>query len=236
MFMFKLKNKNVKGTTMTLNILYEDNHIVVCHKAAGVATQSRKISEPDMVSLLKKHIYQNSIQKKEPYLAVIHRLDQPVEGLLVFGKTPFAAKELNSQLNRGGFGKHYQALLSSCPSKSQGTLTDYLVKNSRTNTSSVCQPDTPEAKKAILAYQIVETSKDFALANIILETGRHHQIRVQMAHLGCPILGDTKYNPQPFSSGAHRTLALCATRLTFLHPKTKKQVSFEITPAFLEHI
>jgi len=222
---------------MNLAIRFEDQHIIVCHKPAGLATQSRRAGEPDVVSYLKNYIYQNNQLKGEPYLAVIHRLDQPVEGLLVFAKTPFAARELNRQLQQGGFGKHYKALLCGTPAKSQGTLIDYLIKDGRTNTSRVCSSAEPDAKRAVLDYCILPNDSmerpGLSLAEITLNTGRHHQIRVQMAHMGCPLLGDTKYNPDPYLSGIRTSLALCAYKLTFLHPKTKKQMLFEIAPAFL---
>ena len=105
---------------------------------AGIPTQTSRPGLPDMVSILKNHIYQNSAHKKQPYLAVIHRLDQPVEGLLVFAKTPAAAKELNRQLQSFGFGKYYQAVLLGCPQTADGILEDYLVKDGRTNTSRIC--------------------------------------------------------------------------------------------------
>lgn len=223
---------------MNLTILYEDTHIIVTHKPAGIATQTRRVGEPDMVSLLKNHLSKQTPQKQPPYLAVIHRLDQPVEGLLVFAKTPFAAKELNRQLLQNGFGKHYKALLCGTPDIERGTLTDYLVKDNRANTSCVCSHETTNAKKAVLHYRILPNQgaldAALSLAEITLDTGRHHQIRVQMTHLGCPILGDTKYNPRPFLPGARTPLALCADKLTFLHPKTKKQMLFEIAPAFLQ--
>lgn len=222
---------------MNLTIIYEDAHIIVCQKPAGIATQTRRTGEPDMVSLIKNHLYQQNHNKQEPYLAVIHRLDQPVEGLLVFARTPFAAKELNRQLQQHGFGKHYQALLCGKPAEEIGTLTDYLVKDGKTNMSRVCSPDEPGAKKAVLDYRMIPASVNqytgSSLAEITLTTGRHHQIRVQMAYLGCPILGDTKYNSDPYQNGSKCALALCAYKLTFLHPKTKKQMSYQMTPAFL---
>ena len=216
-------------------ILYEDNHIIVCRKLHGIATQSRRPSEPDMVSLLKNHLNDNQSEKGEPYLAVIHRLDQPVEGILVFAKTPFAAKELNKQLQSGSFGKHYKALLCGTPPKASGILIDYLVRDGRSNCSRVCLNE-PDGKKAVLNYRLLtdffSMSADIAAVEILLETGRHHQIRVQMAHLGCPIMGDTKYNTVPYPTGQRCPLALCAYRLEFLHPKTKKQMSYKMTPAF----
>ena len=123
---------------MKPHILYEDQDIIVCLKPAGIPTQTSRPGLPDMVSILKNHIYQNSVHKKQPYLAVIHRLDQPVEGLLVFAKTPAAAKELNRQLQSFGFGKYYLAVLLGCPQTADGILEDYLVKDGRTNTSRIC--------------------------------------------------------------------------------------------------
>ena len=212
---------------MSLHILYEDEQIVVCYKPAGVPTQTAKLGEQDMVSLLKNHL-------KGAYLSAIHRLDQPVEGVLVFAKTPLAAKELNRQLTKASFGKFYQAVLWGIPEKSQAVLEDYLVKDGRTNTSRVAKKDEKDAKKAILSYQLLKDSVDdgkvVSLVHIKLETGRHHQIRVQMANMGCPIWGDSKYNVKPIQDRRFRQIALCAYHLEFEHPKTKKKMLFEIEP------
>lgn len=125
-----------------LNILYEDPHILVCVKPHGIATQSKSIRYPDMVSLIKNHLAKSSGSRNpgsaEPYLAVIHRLDQPVAGILVFAKTPAAAKDLNKQLQNQGFGKYYRALVANTPSTKEGTLENYMVKDARTNTSRIC--------------------------------------------------------------------------------------------------
>ena len=121
--------KNYRKNNSTLNILFEDSDIIVCEKPHGTATQSRRIGSPDMVNLIKRHIYETSSDKSEPYLAVIHRLDQPVRGILVFAKTPAAAKDLNRQLQNGDFGKYYLALTNGIPSDTSGTLENYLYKN-----------------------------------------------------------------------------------------------------------
>lgn len=211
---------------MTPDILYEDKEILVCRKPAGIPVQSRNISTPDMVSILKNHIAASS---RTPYLAVIHRLDQPVAGLLVFAKTPAAAKNLNSQLTHSGFGKYYRALLLGIPAAPEADLENYLVKDGRTNASRICSPDTPNAKRAFLHYKVLETGlldgSPCSLAEISLGTGRHHQIRVQMAHLGTPIAGDRKYAAE---SASFSTLQLFACRLTFHHPATKKSMEFEL--------
>lgn len=213
---------------MTPDILFEDQDIIVCRKPSGVPTQSSRIGTPDMVSILKNHIHKNSPQKQPPYLAVIHRLDQPVEGLLVFAKTPAAAKNLNKQLTEYGFGKHYRALLDGIPSCPEGDLENYLLKDSRTNSSRICSGNTPGAKKALLHYKIIETQPPYSLAEITLKTGRHHQIRVQMAHMGTPIAGDKKYGSIQKPHFAIGTLQLFACRLTFYHPRTNEHMEFHL--------
>ncbi|MFI3173298.1 MAG: RluA family pseudouridine synthase [Eubacteriales bacterium] len=224
-----------------LQILFEDAHIIVCKKPAGIATQSKSTRGLDMESLIKRHIYQTSKIKQEPYLAVIHRLDQPVSGVLVFAKTPAAAKSLNQQLTSHGFGKHYIALLTKTPPPEyEGKpLINYLKKNNQTNSSHVSEKNDPLSKKAILQYTILSnpTSMEWSLFThceipeaetvvpvaITLDTGRHHQIRVQMAHLGCPIWGDSKYGS---TAESWTNIALCAYRLAFHHPATKKRLEF----------
>ena len=184
-------------------ILFEDQEILVCHKPSGVPAQTNRIGTPDLVSILKNHLRKES---RSPYLALIHRLDQPVEGLMVFAKTPRSAKELS---------RH---------------LTDYLVKDARSNTSHICSKDTPQAKIAKLHYKVLAagTTADgssCSLLKIHLDTGRHHQIRVQMAHMGHPLIGDRKYNLTGTSSPK---LLLCAFRLSFRHPVTGKKMEFTL--------
>ncbi|MCC2252954.1 RluA family pseudouridine synthase [Ruminococcus sp. CLA-AA-H200] len=230
-------------------ILYEDKHIIVCRKPAGIAVQSSRIGTPDMVSLLKNHLASSRARfnssgstapvrtsgSGDPYLAVIHRLDQPVAGFLVFAKTPAAAKDLNRQLTASGFGKYYMALVSGVPSKKEGTLEDYLIRDGRTNTSRVCEKNVSGAKKAVLHYQVEEVRGGTSLVRIRLDTGRHHQIRVQMAHIGCPLIGDRKYGRQnstdqssemPGGTGSQQPLCLFAYRLEFAHPEDHRKMEF----------
>lgn len=229
---------------MKIDIIYEDSELIVCVKPAGIPTQSKDIRTPDMETLLKTHLRKTSSEKQIPYLAVIHRLDQPVEGLLVFAKTANAAKALNRQLTTSGFGKYYRALLSHIPEAPEATLEHFLVRDGRTNTSAVCSEDTPDAKRAALHYKIIKTIGDQAVADIKLDTGRHHQIRVQMSAIGCPIVGDTKYGAptashsctgisnsrRPASSRREsRKIELYACCLSFIHPKTKKPMQFELS-------
>lgn len=219
----------------SLDILYEDNHILVCVKPSGTATQSKSIKSPDMASILKNHIAKNSA--KDPYLAVIHRLDQPVQGIMVFAKTPFAAKELSRQLQTGGFAKYYRALISGKPPKTSDTLENYMKKDGKSNTSCICQKGTPGAKLAKLSYKTVPENEHyftpfnipgFTELDIHLHTGRHHQIRVQLANIGCPIVGDTKYDQKNAETSGWQKLKLCSYRLEFTHPRAKKLMNFSL--------
>lgn len=235
---------------MKLNILYEDPQLLVCIKPAGTPTQSSRIQTPDMVSLLKNHLYlqnlppaapsgcfgsQNNVQRKPLYLAVIHRLDQPVEGLLLFAKTPAAAKALSSQLQASKFHKQYVAVLSSIPEKEEDDLVHYMIKDGRTNTSHICTRSTPDAKEARLHYRILARHGNTAAAEITLDTGRHHQIRVQMAALGCPIEGDRKYGIPDTKIHPPAQLKLSAWKLAFYHPTSGKRMEFNYTPEFFKN-
>ena len=219
-------------------ILYEDKDILVCHKPAGIAVQNSRVGSMDMESLLKNYLAQKK-PGKMPYLGIIHRLDQPVEGVLVFALNPKAAADLNRQMTEGKIKKIYLAVTEGKVAVKKATLTDWLKKDSRTNSSSVVAEGTVGAKKAILSYEVLETGKsqeengiqgcgERNLIRICLDTGRHHQIRVQMAHAGMPLVGDRKYNPD---QGSQDTLALCSAKLGFQHPVTKKQLEFQVLPA-----
>lgn len=214
-------------------ILYEDKDIIVCHKAAGIAVQSARIGMPDMESSLKNYLSAKN-PGKMPYLAIIHRLDQPVEGVLVFAKNKKAAAGLTSQITSGSVTKEYLAVTDQKPENMRGHLEDYLKKNGKTNTSSVVSQETDGAKKAVLDYEVLNEISDERtssgkriLVRIQLGTGRHHQIRVQMAHAGMPLLGDRKYYPED-SSGL--PLGLCSCHLVFRHPVTGKKMEFQVTP------
>lgn len=236
---------------MKPHILYEDAHLLVCYKPAGVPVQSAGVGKQDCVSILKNYLYEGQ-KNGEPYVGIIHRLDQPVEGILAFAKTPVAARELSSQVRDGSMQKFYLAL---CQEKKidkicgknvdnvdilvdkSGIYRDFLLKNGKTNTSEVVPPQTKGAKLAELEYEILSEKEGTKLVKIRLITGRHHQIRVQMAYHGYPLVGDTKYYPQSMETGAvdntvrnHQGTALCAYCLAFSHPKTKKPLHFEVCP------
>lgn len=244
-------------------ILYEDKEILVCHKPAGIAVQSAGFGTMDMESALKNYLSGKGAQGI-PYVAVLHRLDQPVEGAIVFAKTPRAAGELSRQIANGEADKRYLAVTSQlageitkfspeCLEKNESAevgekgsnvpvfwhmqeqrLTDYLKKEGRSNTSAVVPKGTQGSKEARLSYQVQQELRDDRtisgkryLVSIHLDTGRHHQIRVQMAHAGMPLLGDRKYNMQ---EKTEFPLGLCSCVLAFTHPGNKKKMRFEIIP------
>ena len=215
---------------MGLNILFEDDHVLVVKKDAGIPVQAGKMRMMDLQGLIKNELYRRNRKGGEPYLGLIHRLDQPVEGVMVFAKTPFAAGALSEQVTDGRMKKHYLALLCGKSSEDSGKLVDYLVKDGRTNTSSVVKSQEKDAKRAELNYQVLKRYEDTTLVEVELITGRHHQIRVQMANAGWPLYGDTKYNPRFQDVTEHVQTALCAYKLSFVHPKTKKVMEFCIEP------
>lgn len=217
---------------MEIKIIYEDAELLVCEKPAGFPVQSRKIGQKDCVSVLKTYLYKKDEKQGEPYLGLIHRLDQPVEGLMVFAKTKSAAGNLSAQLSGNGFVKEYRAVVCGKLSLKSGNLTDYLRKDGKLNCSHVVEKNVPGAKRAELEYRVLEEKEKYSLVAIRLITGRHHQIRVQMAYAGCPLYGDRKYGA-PDAGSASESIGLCAAKLSFLHPKTKKKMEFSLEPTGL---
>ena len=211
-------------------IIFEDKDILVCHKAAGIAVQNARIGAADMESSLKNYLALKNTETV-PYLGVVHRLDQPVEGVLVFAKNKKAAAGLTRQITTGNIVKEYLAVTEGIPQPSEGELCDWLLRNGRTNTSQVVKPGTPQAKEAKLRYQVERTDEEQqkALVHIWLHTGRHHQIRVQFAHAGYPLMGDTKYGREAVA-GRYCPVALCSCRIAFIHPVTGKEMEFTIRP------
>jgi 23S rRNA pseudouridine1911/1915/1917 synthase len=215
---------------MGLNIIYEDEHVLVVKKDAGIPVEAGRLRIMDLQGLIKNELYRRNRKGGEPYLGLIHRLDQPVEGVMVFAKTPFAAGDLSEQVRDGRMRKHYLALLCGKPKTDEGTLVDYLLKDGRTNTSSVVRAGEKDAKRSELNYKVLKRNDETTLVEVELITGRHHQIRVQMANAGWPLYGDTKYNPQFQETSQYVQTALCAYKLSFVHPKTKKVMEFMIEP------
>lgn len=201
------------------DILYEDTQILVCRKHAGMAVQSARIGQMDMESALRNYL-------KGGFVGIVQRLDQPVEGILVFGKNPQATAALNRQQQNGRMKKQYLAAFVGEPEAEEGRLEDILCKDGRSNTSRVVKEGTPQGKKAVLYYKVLAPG----LARVTLETGRHHQIRVQMAHHHMPLWADGKYHAPLSMEEQGENIGLCAYKLEFEHPKNGKKLQFEIEP------
>lgn len=206
-----------------LDLLYEDDMVLVVHKPSGTAVQTRSFGQKDMESLLKNYLAGKGVSG---YLGIVHRLDQPVEGVMVFAKTPKAAAALSAQAAGTDMKKEYLAVVCGTPEVPKAELRDFLLKDGRTNTSRVVPEGTKGAKEAVLFYEILGTAKEHCLVRVELKTGRHHQIRVQMAHAGTPLCGDYKYN----SGAVYGQVGLCAYRLSFVHPGNGKRMTFSCKP------
>lgn len=237
-----------------LNVLFEDEQVIVVWKPVGVESQSSRGFGADMVSEIRKHIHRlstNSSTKQSPgaggpYVGVIHRLDKPVSGVMVYAKTKEAAAKLSKQVACGEMRKKYLAVLCGNVVDNVDNFVDYLLKDEKTNTSKIVDKGINGAKRAELKYRVldravVEDYGELALAEITLLTGRHHQIRVQMAGHGMPLWGDNRYNPQfagrqGNGGGAVRykgpkiDVALAAYQLSFCHPATGKWLTFRKMP------
>ena len=213
------------------HILFEDQEILVCEKPAGVPVESARIGTADMVSILRNYLAAKPEVSGIPYVGLVHRLDQPVQGVMVFAKTKKSAANLSAQVSGGRMKKIYQAVVEGNPPEESGQLTDWLFKNRKTNTSEIVKEGTKGAKKAMLNYRVLERRDGRALVEVELLTGRHHQIRVQMANQGAGIWGDTKYNPR-FQKVKRRyqQIGLYATRLEFEHPVTGEHMVFKNEP------
>lgn len=225
---------------MKLRIIYEDEHILTVYKPAGLAVQTAHVGEPDAVSELKKYLKPKGAAQP-PYLGIVHRLDQPVEGVLVFAKNKVAAAKLSEQLAGGILNKKYCAAVCGKPPQKEGSLTDYLLKESASSMARVVTESAdkfPEARKAVLHYRLAGQLAEPAAVSFLdihIETGRFHQIRAQLSHAGMPILGDSKYG-NAVSAALSRRLsvhnaALCAYEISFSHPATGRPMRFEIRPA-----
>lgn len=220
---------------MKIEILHEDADIIVCIKPYGMPAQGDKSRDTDVLSYLKNHIFEEEELDEEPYLAMVHRLDRPVGGIMVLAKNQKAAANLSDQVQDGTMVKFYQAVLTGELPDEFGMLEDYLVKDGKTNTTKIVKKGTKGAKKAQLQYEVLDVfeTDQGILTYVLIEliTGRHHQIRVQMASRGAGIYGDTKYNPLfAKTKKKYQQIALFATRLEFEHPSTGEHMVFKCEP------
>jgi len=222
-----------------LQILYEDKDIIVCVKPAGVPAQSDRTGAYDLTSRLMNHLAQSrgKGQAELPYLAVVHRLDRPVGGVMVFAKTKKAAAELSRQVQEHRMTKRYYCVLTGCRQEasvddSWQTRVDYLSTDKRTNLSHISNKNDKEAKRAELRWRLLESGSgaEWLLAEVELLTGRHHQIRVQMTQVAEGLWGDTKYNPSFTGKKGWYDLALFSHELIFVHPVSGKKMHFTAVP------
>lgn len=206
-----------------LNILYEDNHIIVVIKPVNVLSQSDNTKDLDMLTMIKNYLKEKYNKPGNVYLGLVHRLDRPTGGIMVFAKTSKAASRLSKQIKENKFNKEYLAVVKDLKDK-KGTLTDYLIKD-KNNNSSVTTKE--KGKYAHLSYETLKQIDNLSLIKINLTTGRHHQIRVQFKERGFPLYGDQRYGIRD-----NKRLALFAYKLSFLHPVTKEKMEFIKYPTY----
>lgn len=211
-----------------LKILYEDNHIIVVEKKPNIPSQSDKTGDIDMLTLVKNYIKEKYNKPGNVYIGLVHRLDRPVGGIMIFARTSKSASRLSNQVREKIFKKKYLAVVDGKFEKDQGTLEDYLYKDERHNMSKVVKKEKKNAKLAKLDYKVLKYNpvKDLSLVEVNLHTGRHHQIRVQLSNFGHSIFGDQKYGTR----GKGKQIALWAYELTIVHPVTKEEMTFKDYP------
>lgn len=211
-----------------LKVIYEDNHIIVVEKIVNIPSQADKTGDEDMLSLIKAYLKEKYNKPGNVYLGLVHRLDRPVGGVMVFAKTSKAASRLSEEVRNKTFQKEYLVICNGKMDKEKDTLVDYLWKDEKKNTSYVVKPTKKNAKQAILDYEVLKYDKeqDLSVLKINLHTGRHHQIRVQLSSRMHAIYGDNKYHGR----GAGTGICLWAYKLTIVHPVTKEQMTFKDLP------
>ena len=211
-----------------LNVVYEDNHIIVVVKPQNIPTQEDESKDKDLLTIVKEYIKERENKPGNVFVGLVHRLDRPTGGVMVFSKTSKAASRLSTQIAEGTMCKKYLAVVLGKPREPRMRLINYLKKNARTNTVQVVPELETGAKKAELEYNILDAKEKVSLVEVNLFTGRSHQIRVQMKHIGCPVYGDVKYGGDKLAKG--HNLALWAYELKFVHPTTKENMTFRVYP------
>ena len=211
-----------------LIVLYEDNHIIVVVKPQNIPTQEDDSKDKDMLTIIKEYIKVKENKPGNVYVGLVHRLDRPTGGVMVFAKTSKAASRLTEDIKNGDFHKRYLAVVNGKPREKRAKLVNYLKKNARTNIVQVVPELESGGKRAELDYEILEEKEKVTLVNVNLHTGRSHQIRVQMKHIGCPVYGDVRYGGDILAKG--HNLALWAFELKLVHPTTKENMTFKVYP------
>ena len=208
-----------------MTVVYEDNHIIVVNKTASEIVQADKTGDTPLSETVKQYLKEKYQKPGNVFLGVTHRLDRPVSGLVVFAKTSKALARLNEMFRTSEVKKTYWAVVKNAPKEPEGELVHFLVRNEKQNKSYAYDKEVPKSKKAILDYRLIGRSENYYLLEVDLKTGRHHQIRCQLAKMGCPIKGDLKYgSPRSNPDGS---ICLHARRVRFVHPVSKEQIVLE---------
>lgn len=208
-----------------MQVIYEDNHIIIVSKRSGEIVQGDKTGDKTLADDVKQYIKEKYAKPGNVFLGVVHRLDRPVWGLVVFAKTSKALSRLNDMFRTGDVHKTYWAITQNCPAEPEATLTDWIRRNEKQNKSYAYSREVPDSKKAVLHYKVIGRSDNYTLVEVNLMTGRHHQIRCQLANIGCPIKGDLKYGAR--RSNPDGSISLLARRIEFVHPVSKERISVE---------
>ncbi len=209
----------------TMQVLYEDNHIIIVYKEAGEIVQGDKSGDEPLSETVRRWIKEKYQKPGNVFLGIVHRLDRPVSGLVIFAKTSKALARLNNMFRNGEVHKTYWAIVMRPPFEPEATLTDWLVRNERQNKSYAYNHQVPTSKKSILHYKIINRSDRYTLLEINLMTGRHHQIRCQLSNMDCPIKGDLKYGAP--RSNPDGSISLLSHRVEFVHPVSKENICIE---------
>lgn len=205
-----------------MKVVYEDNHIIIVNKCSGEIVQGDKTGDKPLSDTVKEYIKQKYNKPGNVFLGVVHRLDRPVSGLVMFAKTSKALSRLNDMFRTGDVHKTYWAVVKRRDIAMEGTLTDWLTRNERQNKSYAHEREVPGAKKAVLKYKVRAVADNYMLIEVTLLTGRHHQIRCQLSHMGCPIKGDLKYGAP--RSNPDGSISLLSRRVEFVHPVSKENI------------
>lgn len=217
---------------MNLNVLYEDNHLLIVEKPRNMLVQEDIEGDPDLLNLGKEYLVKKYNKPGAAFLGLVHRLDRPVGGVILFAKTSKAAARISNEIRLNRFERKYLTVVRGTPKDKNGKLTDFLLKDTQKNKSAVVHPATEGAKKAILRYNVlaVNPAEDLSLLEVELETGRSHQIRVQLAHMGHPIYGDQKYGQKENKVG--QQIALWASSISVKHPTKEEIVAITLKPPY----
>lgn len=208
-----------------MQVIYEDNHIIIVSKQSGEIVQGDKTGDTPLSDIVKAYLKEKYHKPGEVFLGVVHRLDRPVSGLVVFAKTSKALARLNKMFCEGEVHKTYWAITKNTPKEVEGMLEHWLVRNEKQNKSYAYAKEKPRSKRAILKYRLVGKTDNYHLLEVELLTGRHHQIRCQLAAMGCPIKGDLKYGAK--RSNPDGSISLMARRVEFVHPVSKEMICVE---------